>query len=173
VSFLSTILKFYSEIAVSRKPFRIGHMYIHTFLLRTTNTMTFQNTEVSSWGTLYKSYPKADPQITMVQGRPRKTDNKQKHTSICAEAIQQHQQTIGTVQHIIHTPTNLQDMWYSQYSYGKPWILKIQKSRNHMWMQGHQYWWDRPHASRMHEGAPEWAPNLPSGILSGGEHLVN
>jgi hypothetical protein len=33
----------YSEIAVSRKPFGIRHMYIYTFLLRMTNTMTFHN----------------------------------------------------------------------------------------------------------------------------------
>jgi hypothetical protein len=39
----------YSEIAVSRKPFRIGHMYIYTFLFRMTDTMTSQNIDVSSW----------------------------------------------------------------------------------------------------------------------------
>jgi hypothetical protein len=31
----------YRETALSRKPFRIGHMYIYTFLLRMTDTMTF------------------------------------------------------------------------------------------------------------------------------------
>jgi hypothetical protein len=30
----------YSEIALSRKPFGIGHMYIYTFLHRMTDTMT-------------------------------------------------------------------------------------------------------------------------------------
>jgi hypothetical protein len=43
----------YSEIALPQKPFRIGYMYIHTFLLRMTDTMTFQNTDLSSWDTLY------------------------------------------------------------------------------------------------------------------------
>jgi hypothetical protein len=31
----------YSEIALSRKPFGIGHMYMYTFLPRVTDTMTF------------------------------------------------------------------------------------------------------------------------------------
>jgi hypothetical protein len=44
---------FYSEIALFRKPFGIGHMYIYTFLLRMTDTMTSQNTDISSWDTLY------------------------------------------------------------------------------------------------------------------------
>jgi hypothetical protein len=39
----------YSEIALSQKPFGIGHMYIYTFLLR----MTSQNTDLSFWATLY------------------------------------------------------------------------------------------------------------------------
>jgi hypothetical protein len=30
----------YSEIALSRKPFGIGHVYIYTFLLRMADTMT-------------------------------------------------------------------------------------------------------------------------------------
>jgi hypothetical protein len=33
----------YSEIALSRKPFGIGHMYIHAFLLRMNDTVTSQN----------------------------------------------------------------------------------------------------------------------------------
>jgi hypothetical protein len=37
----------YSEIALSRKPIGIGHMYIYTFLLRITHTMTSQNIEFS------------------------------------------------------------------------------------------------------------------------------
>jgi hypothetical protein len=45
--FLSTILELYSEIAVSRKPFGIGHMYIYTFLLRMTDTVTSQNIKIS------------------------------------------------------------------------------------------------------------------------------
>jgi hypothetical protein len=48
---LSTILELYSEIAVSRKPFGTGHMYIYTFLLRMTNTMTSKNSDLSP-GTL-------------------------------------------------------------------------------------------------------------------------
>jgi hypothetical protein len=43
----------YSEIALSRKPFGIGHTYIYTFLLRMTDTMTSQNTDLSFWDTLY------------------------------------------------------------------------------------------------------------------------
>jgi hypothetical protein len=43
----------YSEIAVSRKPFGIGHMHIYTFLLRMTDTVTSQNTDLSSWDTPY------------------------------------------------------------------------------------------------------------------------
>jgi hypothetical protein len=31
----------YSEVALSRKPFGMIHMYIYTFLLRMTDTMTF------------------------------------------------------------------------------------------------------------------------------------
>jgi hypothetical protein len=42
----------YSEISVSRKSFEIGHMYIYTFLLRMTGTMTSQNVDFSSWDTV-------------------------------------------------------------------------------------------------------------------------
>jgi hypothetical protein len=42
-----------SEIALSRKPFGVGHMYIYTFLLRMTDTVTSQNIDLSSWDTLY------------------------------------------------------------------------------------------------------------------------
>jgi hypothetical protein len=41
----------YSEIALSRKPFGIGYMYIYTFVLRMTDTMTSQNIDLSSWDT--------------------------------------------------------------------------------------------------------------------------
>jgi hypothetical protein len=41
------VARLYSEIAVSRKPFGIGHMYIYNFLLRMTDTMTSQN--IGSW----------------------------------------------------------------------------------------------------------------------------
>jgi hypothetical protein len=40
-----------SELALSRKPFGIGHMYIH-FLLRMADTMTSQSIDLSSWYTL-------------------------------------------------------------------------------------------------------------------------
>jgi hypothetical protein len=53
ISFLSTILELYSEIAVSRKLFGIVHTYIYTFLLRMTDTVTSQNIDLSSWDTLY------------------------------------------------------------------------------------------------------------------------
>jgi hypothetical protein len=43
----------YSEIALSRKPFGIGHMYIYTFWLRMADTMTSQNIDLSCWDTLY------------------------------------------------------------------------------------------------------------------------
>jgi hypothetical protein len=44
---------FYSKIALSRKPFGIGHMYIYTFLLRMTDIMASQNIDRSCWDTLY------------------------------------------------------------------------------------------------------------------------
>jgi hypothetical protein len=47
------VARLYSEIALSRKPFEIGHMYTYTFLLRMTDTVTSQNTVRSSWDTLY------------------------------------------------------------------------------------------------------------------------
>jgi hypothetical protein len=48
----------YSERALSRKPFRIGHMYIHIFLLTLTDStrMTSQNNELSCWETLCNMY---------------------------------------------------------------------------------------------------------------------
>jgi hypothetical protein len=36
-------------MALSRKPFGIGHMYIHIFLLRMTDTITSQSINLSSW----------------------------------------------------------------------------------------------------------------------------
>jgi hypothetical protein len=45
----------YSEIALSRKPFGIGHMYIYIILLRMTDTMTSQNIDLSSSDSLYKN----------------------------------------------------------------------------------------------------------------------
>jgi hypothetical protein len=42
----------YSEIALSRKPFGIGHMYIYTLLLKMTDTVTSQNIDLSSWDTV-------------------------------------------------------------------------------------------------------------------------
>jgi hypothetical protein len=53
ISFLSTILELYSEIALSWKPFGIGHMYIYTFLLRMTDTVTSHNIDLSSWDILF------------------------------------------------------------------------------------------------------------------------
>jgi hypothetical protein len=43
----------YSEIALSRKPSGIGHVYVDNFLLRMTSIMTSQNTDPSSCSTLY------------------------------------------------------------------------------------------------------------------------
>jgi hypothetical protein len=47
----STVL--YSEIALSRKPFGIGHMYIYIFLLRMTDIITSQNIDLPSWNNVY------------------------------------------------------------------------------------------------------------------------
>jgi hypothetical protein len=52
ISFLSTILELYSGLALSRKSFGIGHMYIYSMLLRMTDTMTSQNTDLLSSNTL-------------------------------------------------------------------------------------------------------------------------
>ena len=38
---------------LSRKPFRIGHMFIKIFFLRMTDNMSTQNINLSSWDTLY------------------------------------------------------------------------------------------------------------------------
>jgi hypothetical protein len=43
----------YSEIALSRKPFGIGHMYIYTVLLRMNDIMSSQIIDLSSWDMLY------------------------------------------------------------------------------------------------------------------------
>jgi hypothetical protein len=42
-----------SEIALSRKPFRIRHMYIYNFLLWMADTVTSQNIDLSFWNILY------------------------------------------------------------------------------------------------------------------------
>jgi hypothetical protein len=44
----------YSEIALSRKPFGIGHMHIYTILLTMTDIITSQSIDISSSDTLYK-----------------------------------------------------------------------------------------------------------------------
>jgi hypothetical protein len=38
----------YGEVALYQKPFGIGYMYIYTFLLRMTDTVTSQNIDLSS-----------------------------------------------------------------------------------------------------------------------------
>jgi hypothetical protein len=43
----------YSEIALSRKPFGVEHMYIYTLLLRMTDALISQNIDFSTWDTLY------------------------------------------------------------------------------------------------------------------------
>jgi hypothetical protein len=53
ISFLSKMLELYSEIIARRKAFGIGHMYVFTFLLRMTYTMTSRNIEFSSWDIQY------------------------------------------------------------------------------------------------------------------------
>ena len=42
-----------TQIALSRKPFGIGHIYVN---IRMTDTMTSQNIDLSSWDTLYTRY---------------------------------------------------------------------------------------------------------------------
>jgi hypothetical protein len=43
----------YSEIAPSRKPFGIGHIYIHTFFSRITDAIFPQKIDISFWNILY------------------------------------------------------------------------------------------------------------------------
>jgi hypothetical protein len=43
----------YREIVLSQKSVGIGHMCIHTSLLRMTDTTTSQNNDLYSWDTLY------------------------------------------------------------------------------------------------------------------------
>jgi hypothetical protein len=52
--FLLINLEFYSEIALSRKPFGIGHMYLYNLFPRMAHTMTSKNTDPSSWDTLHR-----------------------------------------------------------------------------------------------------------------------
>jgi hypothetical protein len=42
-----------TKMALSRKPFGKGHMFVYSFLLRMTDTMTSQKIVLSSWDTLY------------------------------------------------------------------------------------------------------------------------
>jgi hypothetical protein len=49
-----------SEIALSRKPFGTGHMYICTSLLRITDTTTSQNIDLYSRDTLYMEHYSSD-----------------------------------------------------------------------------------------------------------------
>jgi hypothetical protein len=51
---LSTMLQLDSEMDLSWKIFGIGHTDIYTFLLRMTDSMISQNTDIPSWDTLYK-----------------------------------------------------------------------------------------------------------------------
>jgi hypothetical protein len=48
------VARLYSETALSREPFGIGHMYIYSFMLRMTDNMSSQNIGISSWDVLYK-----------------------------------------------------------------------------------------------------------------------
>jgi hypothetical protein len=41
-----------TKMALTRKPFGIGHMFLYSFLFRMTDTMTSQNIVLSSWDTL-------------------------------------------------------------------------------------------------------------------------
>jgi hypothetical protein len=44
----------YSEIVLTRKPFEIGHMYIYSFLLRMTDTMTARISLYNEWRIIWK-----------------------------------------------------------------------------------------------------------------------
>jgi hypothetical protein len=62
------VARLYSEIALSRKQFGIGHMYIYTFFLKMTDTMTSQNICLSSWVTLCilsDAFPSGFPLTTL------------------------------------------------------------------------------------------------------------
>jgi hypothetical protein len=48
------VARLYSEIALSRKPFGIGHMYTYSFLFRMTDVMTFRNIDLSFWDRIWK-----------------------------------------------------------------------------------------------------------------------
>jgi hypothetical protein len=50
----------YSEIALSRKPLGIGHVYIYSFLLGMTDTVASLNIYLSSWDILYIA-PSSNP----------------------------------------------------------------------------------------------------------------
>jgi hypothetical protein len=43
----------FSEIALSRKQFGIGHVFIYTFLLRMADSTTSHNIDISSWDILH------------------------------------------------------------------------------------------------------------------------
>jgi hypothetical protein len=47
------VARLYSEIVLSQKPLGIVHMCIYTFLLRMTDTMICQNTDLSPWDILH------------------------------------------------------------------------------------------------------------------------
>jgi hypothetical protein len=49
----------YSEIALSPKLFGIGHVYINNYLLRFTDTMAFQNVELSTCDIVHEYFDKA------------------------------------------------------------------------------------------------------------------
>jgi hypothetical protein len=53
-------------MALSRKPFGIGHMFISSFLLRMTDTMTYQNIYLSSWDTLCMYITKQNDNIVLI-----------------------------------------------------------------------------------------------------------
>jgi hypothetical protein len=52
---LSASKLLYSEIALSQKPFGIGHMHTYNFLSRMTDTMISHNIDLSSWDILCKN----------------------------------------------------------------------------------------------------------------------
>jgi hypothetical protein len=47
------ILQLYIQIALSQKPFGIGHMFIYTFFLRMADAMISRNIDLFSWDIMY------------------------------------------------------------------------------------------------------------------------
>jgi hypothetical protein len=56
--------------SLSRKPFGMGHMHVYNFFLRMTDTMTSQNTDLSSWDTCIESIANYEAPPSTTLSRP-------------------------------------------------------------------------------------------------------